>query len=106
MSTLKDCTTIEARVAFIREKLASDPAWCQRGLARIYANQTADEQASGATLHDNGIGFTGADSHNGAFWGQIATDYCAKGWQMSDKQLSKAFKFMPKYAAQLERICR
>ena len=38
---------------------------CSRALVAIWQRQTADEQASKSTTHDNGIGFSQADASQG-----------------------------------------
>ena len=105
MSTFASLCTKKARVAFIREKLATDKVWAIRALCVIHANQTADEQQAGVTEEDNGIGFTGLDA---AFLTSLYNSYMrnrslGRG-DLSDKQLLHLHKLMPKYAGQLERI--
>ena len=86
------------RVAFIKARVGVDAKWAIRGLLRIYADQTADEQAVGDTCVHNGIGFTGVDGHIlSSFASQIE-----RGRTMSAKQMNLIFKKMPKYAMQLE----
>ena len=100
MTAFAELTTKKARIAYIRERLATSPAWATRGLLRIYDNQTADEQASQTTSHDNGIGFSGCDAEIlSSFAEQIR-----RGRNMSPKQMALIFKRMPKYAAQLESV--
>jgi len=87
------------RVAHIKAKVAVDAKWAIRGLLRIYADQTADEQAAGHTHVHNGVGFTGFD-------GEILSSFAAQiesGRNMSEKQMNLIFKMMPKYATQLEK---
>lgn len=94
-----DCKTKKDRVAFIRRMVAEDASWAIRGMLRIYANQTADEQSSEDTKHLNGIGFTGSDANLlSSFAKQVE-----RGRNLSDKQMFYVFKKMPKYAGQLER---
>ena len=68
-----------------------------RGIVAIYKRQTASEQASEATLQDNGVGFTGCDAHIlSSFAKQVQ-----KGWTLSIKQNAIARNKMPKYWKQL-----
>ncbi len=99
MSDFTKLTTKAARVGYIRHKLATEASWALRGLVRIYENQTLDEQTSEDTRHDNGIGFTSADGH---FMTSMAKQYIARG-SLSEKQMKRVFKNMPKYARQLEK---
>jgi len=89
----------QARVGYIRHHLATNRTWALRGLVRIYENQTEDEKVSEDTRHDNGIGFTSADGH---FMTSMAKQYIARG-SLSEKQMKRVFKNMPKYARQLEK---
>ena len=98
MSDFTKLTTKAARVGYIRHKLTTEASWALRGLVRIYENQTEDEKVSEDTRHDNGIGFTSADGH---FMTSVAKQYIAHG-SLSEKQMKKVFKNMPKYARQLE----
>ena len=85
-------------LAFVKVKLSSDPVWAVKALVRIYQeNQTADEQASQSTTHDNGIGFSGCDAE---FLSSLAQAQLKYG-RLSDKQLSFVLKKMPKYAGQV-----
>ncbi len=83
---------------FVKTKLGSDPVWAVKALVRIYQeNQTADEQVSKATTHDNGIGFSGCDAE---FLSSLAQAQLKYG-RLTDKQLSFVLKKMPKYAGQV-----
>jgi hypothetical protein len=85
-------------LSFVKTKLATDPVWAVKALVRIYQeNQTADEQVSQTTSHDNGIGFTGVDAQ---FLSSLAQAQLKYG-RLSDKQMSFVFKKMPKYAGQV-----
>jgi len=87
-------------LSFVKNQLATNETWALRGLVRIYENQTADEQASEHTSHDNGVGFTGID---GNFMTSLAKQYQQRG-SLSPKQMVFVFKKMPKYAGQLVSI--
>ena len=89
--------TIKAQVATFREKLKIDAAWALRGLVVLYAHQTAEEKATGATYNDNGVGFSGFD---GGILSSFAKQYVSRSW-LSKKQMDILHKRMPKYARQL-----
>ena len=95
-----DLTTKKARVAHLRGMLATNATWAQRGLVRIFENQTADEQDMDATTDSNGIGFTGADAE---FLSSLAKQFQDRG-SLSAGQMGYLYKKMPKYAGQLERV--
>ena len=63
----------------------------------IYGAQTADEQRSGGTYYQNGVGFTGAD---GGFGSSIARQINEKG-SLTEKQVAALRRMMPKYWRQL-----
>lgn len=90
-----------ARVQYIRTRLATDPRWARAALLRIYANQTASEQAAGMTSQHNGIGFTGFD---GRFLSSLAERVQRSDRPLSVKQTAVLHKMMPKYAKQLLRM--
>ena len=98
----KDCVTKEARIAFIREKLATDKSWAIRGLQAVYRNQTNDEQRGESVKHQNGVGFT---VHDVKILTSIVKSY-ERRQQLSEKQWALLFRLMPKYARQLEQECR
>ena len=84
----------------IREGLRTSAAWRNNAVVAIYAYQTADEQASGATRHSNGVGFSGCDSG-------ILSSYAQqikKGRTMSVKQAAIIAKKILKYSRQLAEI--
>jgi len=89
--------TKKAKVEFIREKLSTDLNWAIKGLVSVYALQTDDEQSSGYTKVNNGVGFSGVDS-------EILSSFAKqtiRGNVLSPKQKTILFKSMPKYAKQL-----
>lgn len=92
--------TKKEKVAFVKQMLASNPAWAVRGLLKIYEFQTEAEQRVGETTEDNGVGFSGCDAHIlSSFAEQIKN-----GRQMSEKQLAMIYKKMPRYSRQLVNI--
>lgn len=69
-------------------------------LRRIYAEQTADEQASGETNHQNGVGFNGVDA-------PILSSFCEflnRTGFLTPKQKTLARKKLVKYNKQLTRL--
>jgi hypothetical protein len=82
-------------------------------LIKLYARQTADEQQSQATRHDNGVGFNGTDS---AFLSSLAEQAIARRadrkagkipahWtDLSPRQMTALRKAIKKYAGQLLQI--
>lgn len=86
----------------IADRIASDDRALERGILAIYARQTADEQATEATRHRNGAGFTGADAELlSSFAKQIQ-----RGRRLTAKQLPYARRKMAKYAGQLLRVAK
>lgn len=66
-------------------------------LKKIYAEQTADEQASGETNHRNGVGFNGVDA-------PILSSFCEflnRTGFLTPKQRAIARKKLVKYNKQL-----
>ena len=87
------------------EKLETSSVMVERSLLVIYANQTADEQASQTTSKENGIGFTGADAFILSSFAEWMEKGKAKGIpegkRLSPKQLEIARKKLKKYTRQL-----
>lgn len=82
---------------FIKKQLATNPAWAVKGLVKIYTLQTADEQASDTTSHDNGVGFSGVDANIlSSFAKQVNA-----GRNLSPKQMMIVYKIIPKYWRQV-----
>lgn len=84
----------------IRKNMAENDKWLYRGLSAIYARQTADEQETHSTNHENGMGFNGVDAE---FLSSLAQQVETIGW-LTPKQREHARKKMNKYAGQLARI--
>ena len=83
--------------AAILDKLDNSDELVRRSLLRLYAEQTADEQAMGATTESNGYGFNGVDAE---FRSSVAKFLIDLGF-LSPKQLTWTRKKMRKYAGQL-----
>ena len=94
--------TKTARVAHIREQLATNERWALSGLLRIYSYQTESEQATLSTRDENGVGFNGVDAE---LLSSFAEQYKERG-RLSPKQMGLLMSKMPKYAGQLEKISK
>lgn len=81
----------------IKNQLATNPAWALRALVKIYERQTADEQCSGITKEDNGVGFSGVDA---TILSSFATQVL-NGRNLSAKQMAIVYKKMPRYHRQV-----
>ena len=81
----------------ILDKLDNSEEMVKRSLLRLYAEQTADEQAMGATTEHNGFGFNGVDAE---FMSSVAMFLTEKGY-LSQKQVAWTRKKIRKYAGQL-----
>ncbi len=75
----------------------------ERGIIRIYENQTQDEQRSLSTKHNNGEGFNGTDA---TFFSSLAQQILNSprpyGKRLSPRQREIARKHMGKYWRQLQ----
>lgn len=83
----------------IRAMLVKSDKAVIKGLITIYGYQTADEKAVGATVEDNGMGFSGVDSQ---FLSDLARKY-QKYQSFTQPQIECVRKCMLKYAGQLAR---
>lgn len=102
--------TADARLDWVREKLANDPVWIVKALLDTFARQTHDEQNDETTRHENGVGFGGRDveilssfAKQVIRWNQTPERLRTTRFPLSDKQLNLARRLMPKYANQLIR---
>jgi hypothetical protein len=86
----------------IKDMLLANDGWLYRAILAIYKGQTDGEQACGATVEDNGIGFNGADA---VILSSFAQQLNRTG-TLSYKQTFIARKKMVKYAGQLLSIAR
>ena len=84
-------------VKYVKTQLSTSPAWASRALVRLLERQTSDEQASDVTCHRNGMGFTGCDANILSSFAKQVNN----GRTLSVKQLTIAFKKLPKYAGQV-----
>lgn len=81
----------------IHNMLMSSDASLIRGLLRIYAHQTMDEQKSATVNRSNGIGFRSCDAR---ILTSLAQQAQRKG-RLSIKQLDLLRRKMPVYVGQL-----
>lgn len=89
----------------IRAKIQTSDKMVERSLLKLYARQTADEQASQGTHHENGQGFNGTDAFILSSFAEWIIKGQAKnipeGKRLSAKQREIARKKLLKYAGQL-----
>lgn len=87
----------EATKNYIKQQLGINSGWALRALVKIYERQTVDEQCSGSTKENNGIGFSGVDAN-------ILSSFAVQvnnGRNLSVKQMAIVFKKMPRYHKQV-----
>ena len=85
----------------IREMLVKSDKAVVRGLYRIHSFQTGEEQMSGQTVEDNGVGFNGVDADfltRMVVWAKHHND------TLHPNQMVHVRKAMLKYSGQLARI--
>ena len=100
MTTYSQLTTQKEKIAFLKEKLATNTKWAVKGMLRIYEFQTQDEKEIGTTVQHNNVGYSGAHAEiMSSFSVQVI-----KGRSLSPKQIQIVHRIMPKYARQLMRI--
>jgi hypothetical protein len=97
--------------AMIRANMAENEKWLVRGLLAIYSRQTADEQVSAATRHDNGVGFSAFDADILSSYAQQVQRWEAQpasqrqyAAPLSPRQKEVAVRKMSRYARQLATI--
>ncbi len=87
----------------IQSLISQNALALERGLLVVYANQTADEKASGDTHHDNGMGFTGADAKflsSVAEW--VKNSRYREGFRLTPSQRASVLPLMLKYWRQIQ----
>lgn len=97
------------RLTFFKKNLGENVPWAIRAMERIFAFQTANEQAAEVTEQNNGVGFTGTDAHIlSSFCKQVQKNRALKlkgqftfNCFLSPKQQAILLRKMPKYAGQL-----
>jgi hypothetical protein len=89
----------------ILSKLESDNMMVERSLLVMYQRQTADEQQTQGTSHENGVGFNGTDApflSKMAEWVKGgAKRNIPEGKRLSEKQRVIVRKKLKKYSRQL-----
>jgi hypothetical protein len=87
----------EATKTYLKNQLATNPAWAIKALVKLYTYQTACEQAVGHTEENNGVGFSGVDS-------EILSSFAVqinKGRTLSPKQMAIVYHRLPRYWKQV-----
>jgi len=84
----------------IETLISTNPRAVERAMVAIWERQTADEQATDATRHHNGIGFSGWTARSGSYYARWVTT----GRRLTGKHLDKARRIALHHAAQLTRI--
>ena len=84
----------------IKELIQTNDKVLYGALKKLYACQTADEQAYGETVVNNGVGFNGCDSK---ILSSISEFLIQRGY-LSDKQKALVRKKLVKYNKQLTRL--
>ena len=86
----------------IKANIATKPNWAERAIVRLAQEQEADELVTQSTSKSNGRGFTSSDAFIlTSFYNQLSI-----GKHLSPKQLEIAYRKLPKYAKQLERLSK
>jgi len=111
---IQDATLAAGRI-MIQENMMKSQKWLERGILAIFARQTADEQNSENTTHDNRRGFNGSDAQ---FLSSLAKQILKRRnnkitakfdvyrGSLSTKQTMTARRCMMKYARQLMLVVR
>lgn len=81
----------------IKKSIATDDQALIGALMKLYQYQTMDEKYQRITVHQNDVGFNGADSK---FLSSVAEQYKSKAY-LTDRQIAAARKAMIKYSKQL-----
>lgn len=84
----------------IKVVIMRNDSQCCKALIELYNRQTADEQASGETNHQNGAGFNGLDA---GILSSFAEFYLNAGF-LTPRQMAVLRRKIGKYCGQLARI--
>lgn len=96
---MKTYTSMEAIVEDWKIKLATDRAWIEKGILRIFEYQTSSEQYDETVKNHNNVGFTPADAKMlSSFAKQLKYK---NNYHLTPRQFNYAAHRMPKYARQL-----
>ena len=89
----------------IWSRISVNQRWLERAILAIDSRQTADEQSSEQTLHDNGRGWSGADARFGSYLARfIRSSRKSEGERLSGKFVEAGRRLIRKYCGQLEKI--
>lgn len=84
----------------IKSLIQTNDTVLYRALKKLYAEQTADEQATGETREHNGKGFNGIDAK---FLSSVSEFLIARGF-LTAKQKTATRRMLKKYTKQLTRL--
>ena len=84
----------------IKSLIQTNDTVLYRALKKLYAEQTADEQATGETREHNGKGFNGIDAK---FLSSVSEFLIARGF-LTAKQKTATRQMLKKYTKQLTRL--
>lgn len=84
----------------IKSLIQTNDTVLYRALKRLYAEQTADEQATGETREHNGRGFNGIDAK---FLSSVSEFLIARGF-LTAKQKATTRRMLKKYTKQLTKL--
>lgn len=84
----------------INELLSTNPRAVERGIVRLYQNQTLDERSSDATMHHNNTGFNSCSAKKGSYYAK----WVMSGRQLTGHHLENARKIAIKHSRQLVEI--
>ena len=84
----------------IKELVQTNDKVLYGALKKLYAEQTADEQRTGETKHQNGVGFNGADAKIMSSF----AEFLNRTGFLTGKQKAVARRKLVKYNKQLTRL--
>lgn len=84
----------------VRALLASRDDAVERAIVVLFTRQTADEQASEETKHDNDVGFNSADARRLSYFAR----WIGSGRHLDGNHLVTARRRVMKYAGQLAAV--
>ena len=88
----------------VKDLLATDLKWMERGVIVLYERQTEDEQKSGQTQVYNNRGFNGTDSRYMTWVAKWLLEH--KSHHLNEKHRAKVAKSLPKYWGQIMEIIK
>lgn len=84
----------------IKALLLSNDRAVERAMVALLARQTADEQSSHTTRHQNGRGFSAFDAHQGTYYAK----WVQSGRKLTGRHLDKARRMAVRYVGQLAEV--